>query len=201
VGLARAARAGLPLLPRVPAVLRGGEAVPQRIPGNECAGIAIADRLISARPPVETDIWVVPDLNPDGATAGTAATLTVSTLTATFLAPAETLRHLRLRPAPAVRAGDEDRPVEHVRPAVSIRFHQHLDLVDDSTGNRSLEPRFARAAGLHLAPLAHEPGSALAWETHGLPRASAFVVELSARTLAPAAVDRLAQATRLSARE
>src|SRR5262249_30910957 len=39
------------------------------IHGNECAGIAIANRLVSAAPPAETDIWIVRNLNPDGASA------------------------------------------------------------------------------------------------------------------------------------
>ena len=82
----------------------------------------------------------------------------------------------------------------HVRPAVSIWFHQHLDLVDDSTGNRALVRRFARAAGLRLAPLTREPGGAVTWETHRFPHASSFVVELPAGTLAPAAVAHLARA-------
>jgi hypothetical protein len=89
--------------------------------------------------------------------------------------------------------------IERVRPTVSIWFHQHLDVVDDSTGNRSLERRFARAAGLRLGSLTREPGSAVTWETHRFPRASSFVVELPAGSLAPAAVDRLARAVRLTA--
>ena len=41
------------------------------IHGDEPAGIAIADRLVRATPPPETDIWVVRDLNPDGTAAAT----------------------------------------------------------------------------------------------------------------------------------
>src|SRR5205809_3457220 len=40
------------------------------IHGNECAGIAVAERLAGTPPPPETDLWVVTDLNPDGAVAG-----------------------------------------------------------------------------------------------------------------------------------
>ena len=36
------------------------------IHGNEPAGIAVADAVVSARVPAGTDVWVVPDLNPDG---------------------------------------------------------------------------------------------------------------------------------------
>src|SRR5262249_14763791 len=97
------------------------------------------------------------------------------------------------------RRGLRYRLIQHVRPAVSIWFHQHRDLVDDSTGNRGLERRFARAAGLRLAPLAREPGSAVTCETHRFPRASAFVVELPAGALPPAAASRFARAVRTTA--
>src|SRR5262249_9192261 len=40
------------------------------IHGNEPAGIAIAERLASTRPPAESDLWIVADLNPDGVAAG-----------------------------------------------------------------------------------------------------------------------------------
>ena len=41
------------------------------IHGNETAGIAIAERLTDASPPPELDLWILPDLNPDGAAAAT----------------------------------------------------------------------------------------------------------------------------------
>ena len=41
------------------------------IHGNEPAGIAIADAVARGRVPAGTDVWVVPDLNPDGVAAGT----------------------------------------------------------------------------------------------------------------------------------
>jgi murein peptide amidase A len=41
------------------------------IHGNECAGIAIVTRLAHTAPPSEADVWIVLDLDPDGASAGT----------------------------------------------------------------------------------------------------------------------------------
>src|SRR5262249_34986081 len=41
------------------------------IPGNEPAGIAVAAQLMAAPPVPELDLWIVPDLNPDGVAAGT----------------------------------------------------------------------------------------------------------------------------------
>src|SRR6266496_702733 len=40
------------------------------IHGNETAGIAIADALEHLSSPPDLDLWIVPDLNPDGVAAG-----------------------------------------------------------------------------------------------------------------------------------
>ncbi|HZT90514.1 MAG TPA: M14 family zinc carboxypeptidase [Gaiellaceae bacterium] len=173
------------------------------IHGDERAGIAIADRLIATAAPAETDLWIVADLNPDGAAAGTRGNARGVDLNRNF-----PWRWRRLtgvydsgpRPLSEPEARIAYRLILRVRPAVSIWFHQHLDRVDDSTGSRALERRFAGAAGLRLAPLAREPGSAVTWETHQFPNASSFVVELPAGSLAPAAVTRLARAVLLAAR-
>ena len=173
------------------------------IHGNERAGIAVARRLVSTGLSAETDLWVVSDLNPDGAAAGTRGNADGVDLNRNFPWHWRRLSGSydsgpRSLSEPETRIAY--RLIEQLRPSVSIWFHQHLDLVDDSTGNRLLERRFARTAGLRLAPLAREPGSAVSWETHRFPRASAFVVELPAGALAPAAVARLARAVRLTAR-
>ena len=172
------------------------------IHGNECAGIAVADRLAATAPPVESDIWIVRDLNPDGAAAGTRGNALAVDLNRNF-----PWRWQRLsgayysgpRPLSEPETRIAYRLIERVRPAVSIWFHQHLDVVDDSTGNRAVERRFATAAGMRLAPLAREPGSAVSWQTHRFPRTSAFVVELPAGTLSRTAVSRFARAVRATA--
>ncbi len=173
------------------------------IHGNERAGIAIADRLISTTPPAETDIWIVADLNPDGASAGIRGNAHGVDLNRNFPWNWQRLSGIH-NSGPHPLSEPETRIayhlIERIRPAVSIWFHQHLDLVDDSTGNRSLERRFARVAGLRLAPLKREPGSAVTWETRRFPAASAFVVELPAGRLAAAAVGRLAKATWIASR-
>ena len=173
------------------------------IHGNECAGIAIAQRLISTRSPAETDIWIIGNLNPDGAAAGTRGNAHGVDLNRNFPWQWQRLAgtyYSGRGPLSEPETRIAYRLIEHVRPAVSIWFHQHLDLVDDSTGNRLLERGFAHAAGLRVASLPHEPGSAVTWETHRFPHASSFVVELPAGALMPAAVTRLASAVRLTAR-
>ena len=172
------------------------------IHGNECAGIAIAKRLISTRPPAETSLWIITDLNPDGAAAATRGNADGVDLNRNFPWQWQGLSgpyYSGPRPLSEPESRLAFRLIERVRPAVSIWFHQHLDLVDDSTGNRALERRFASASGLRLAPLTREPGSAVTWQTHRFPHASAFVVELPAGALDPAAVARFARAVRITA--
>jgi protein MpaA len=174
------------------------------IHGNERAGIAIAKRLISNGLPAETDLWIITNLNRDGAAAGTRGNAHGVDLNRNFPWHWQRLSgtyYSGPRPLSEPETRIAYRLIEHVRPSVSIWFHQHLDLVDDSTGNRSLERRFARAAGLRLAPLTREPGSAVSWETHRLPHASSFIVELPAGSIAPAAVIRLARAVQITARQ
>ena len=80
-----------------------------------------------------------------------------------------------------------------VRPQVSIWFHQHLDVVDESGGRLAVERRFATLAGMRLKRLAREPGSVVGWENHMLAKTTAFVVELPAGALSPPATTRLAR--------
>jgi protein MpaA len=172
------------------------------IHGNECAGIAVATRLARTPAPTETDLWILTNLNPDGAGAGTRVNARGVDLNRNFA-----WRWARLKgvyysgPAPFSEPETRiaARLIARVRPSISIWFHQHLDVVDDSSGNRALERRFARAAGLRLVRLTREPGSAVTWESHCFPHGSPFVVELPAGALGPSAVSRLAHAVRVVA--
>jgi hypothetical protein len=81
-----------------------------------------------------------------------------------------------------------------VRPLISIWFHQHMDLVDESGGSLAVERRFAVLVGLPLVRLTREPGSVIGWENHSFPGATAFAVELPPGSLTAAAVRRYARA-------
>jgi murein peptide amidase A len=171
------------------------------IHGDECAGYAIATRLAHATPPGDADLWIVPEANPDGAAAGTRGNAHAVDLNRNF-----PWRWERLSGAtdsgPRPLSERETRILyallRRLRPAVSIWFHQPLDLVDDSSGSRRVERRFAAAAHMRLATLPREPGSAVTWETHCLPGGSAFVVELPAGRASRAAAQRLARAVLLT---
>ncbi|SRR6266851_8902612 len=151
------------------------------IHGNETAGIAVADRLTSAMMPLEVALWIVPNLNPDGVVAGTRGNARGVDLNRNFPTRWTRLRGIYdsgPRPLSEPETRIAFRLVSRTRPDVSIWFHQHLGVVDDSSGNRAVERRFAATAGLGLSSLVQEPGSATTWESHRFPASTSFVVEL-----------------------
>ena len=166
------------------------------IHGNERAGVAIAQRLEQASPP-GFDLWIVPVLNPDGLYAHTRGNAHGVDLNRNFPWRWRPLRG-PFYSGPAPLSEPESRIayrlIRRLHPQVSIWFHQHLNLVDESGGNAAIEERFADLVGLRLVKLTREPGSVVGWENHRFPGTSAFVVELPAGHLAPRAVARFARA-------
>lgn len=153
------------------------------IDGNEPAGIAIAKGLIAGPVPTEAALWVITDLNPDGRAAGTLGNAHGVDLNRNFpfrwqpLGPPGSLfyagPHSLSEPESRLAAA----LVRRLRPRLTIYYHQHLTVVDDSQGPRRIERRYARAVGLPLQALTDYPGSAAGWQDHLL-GPTAFVVEL-----------------------
>jgi murein peptide amidase A len=167
------------------------------IHGNEPAGIAIARALTRVRPPSGVALWIVPDLNPDGVAADTRQNAHRVDLNRNFPTRWQA-QDGTFASGPQPLSEPESRIayrlILRVRPAVSIWFHQHEDLVDDSSGNRAVERRFAAIAGLPLRPLIPYGGSATTWESARFPGASSFVVELPSGSLRPARVRQFVRA-------
>ena len=167
------------------------------IHGNEAAGIAIANRLARIPPPRELDLWIVPVLNPDGVAAGTRGNADGVDLNRNFPWRWQRLSGLFSsgpRPLSEPESRIAFRLIRRERPHISIWFHQHMDLVDESGGSLTVERRFAALAGLPLARLTRKPGSVVGWENRTLRRTTAFVVELPAGSLSAAGVRRYAHA-------
>jgi len=171
--------------------------------GNEAAGVAIANRLVALTPPAGVDLWVVPSVNPDGEAAATRGNAHGVDLNRNF--------PLGWRPlagvydsGPRALSEPESRIVYRValrlRPAISIWFHQHLDLVDESGGTVAIERHFARLVGLRTARLPRYPGSIVTWENARFRGTTAFVVELPAGRPSVAAAARFARAVDTLAR-
>ena len=84
-----------------------------------------------------------------------------------------------------------NRLVRRLRPKVSVWYHQHAALVDDSSGgNAGLERRYAELAGLPLRNYGVYPGSITTWQDATFPNDTAFVVELPAGVLSRSEVAR-----------
>jgi protein MpaA len=164
------------------------------IHGTECAGIAVARALERVR--ARVDLWIVPDLNPDGYARGTRQNSRGVDLNANWSSgwrgggrPWDTYY-----PGPRPFSERETRIardlVLRVRPRVTIWFHQHMNLVW-AWGPSSRAGRiYARAAGMRFYRHHWLSGTAANWQNHHLPGAAAFTVELPAGSLRPAQVRR-----------
>jgi len=170
------------------------------IHGNEPAGIAIASRLLHAKPPPGSSLWVVPELNPDGVRAHTRQNADGVDLNRNFpwhWRELGTRGYLQYS-GPTALSEPESRAIRElilrVRPRISIWFHQPLDLVDLSGGDPNIERRFAHLVGLRAVQLTRYRGSAVSWGNSVSPASASFVVELPPGRLSGAAVTRYVHA-------
>ena len=167
------------------------------IHGDECAGVRIAKRLRTGRPRHFVDLWILPNLNPDGRAAHTRQNARGVDLNRNF--------PYRWRPGPRGRYYPGRRPaseretriamrlIGRIEPDVTIWFHQPLALVDAS-GDDRMERRYARLVGLPLVHLPRLYGTATSWQKHILRGTEAFVVELPGGALRPRGARRFAKA-------
>jgi murein endopeptidase len=169
------------------------------IHGDERAGIAIIRRL-EAAPPPDFDLWVVPDLNPDGAVAGTRQNARGVDLNRNF--PSEWRRigvrrdpqYSGPRPLSEPESRFAARLIERLRPQVTIWFHQPQALVRAWGASIRVARRYARLAGARFRAIRWPAGTGPNWENHRFPGTSSFVVELPRGTLSARAVGRYARA-------
>jgi protein MpaA len=169
------------------------------IHGDECAGIAIVDRLRRLGALAGTDLWLVPDANPDGHAAGTRGNARSVDLNRNFpwhWRPLGGVYYSGAAPASERETRIAMTLIRRLRPTVTIWFHQHLNMVVLTSGNLALQRRFARLAGLRTGRLPPYPGTATGWSNATLSGTTSFVVELSAGRLSPRATARFAHAVR-----
>jgi protein MpaA len=170
------------------------------IHGDERAGLAII-RALRRRPvPADVQLWLLPELNPDGVAADTRQNAHGVDLNRNF---PYRWRHSSdptfdsgPRPASEPETRAAMRLVARIHPAVTITYHQHMDLVDESGGDRGVARRYARLAGLRATCLTFLPGEETAWSNHTFPGTTSFVVELPAGPVGPAALARHLRAIR-----
>lgn len=152
------------------------------IHGNETAGIAIAQALEHVAPK-DIDLWIVPDLNPDGVAAGTRGNAHGVDLNRNF--PWRWRRMGGVYESGSRPLSEREARIAHalilrVRPRLTIWFHQHLDMVWASGGDRRVEKVFARVSGLPYHPMPQLAGSAVSWQNNTLRGTTAFAAELPA---------------------
>jgi protein MpaA len=177
------------------------------IHGTECAGTRIAHRLLTGCPPRRVDLWVVPNLNPDGLALGTRLDGRGVDLNRNFPA----------RWRPAGRRWDPQYPGPHplsepetlaarrliraVRPQTTIWFHQQTEPLVRAWGpSTAVARRYAQLSGLPFERLRWLPGTAPQWQNRRFSGSSSFVVELPLGRLGArdatryaAAIERLAR--------
>jgi protein MpaA len=170
--------------------------------GNETAGIPIA-RALERLAPRDVDLWIVPDLNPDGVAAHTRQNAHGVDLNRNFpwrWRPLGGVYESGPLPLSEREARIARGLILRLHPHLTIWFHQHLDMVWASGGNRRIEKAFARVSGLAYHPMPQLAGSAISWQNNTLHGTTAFAAELPAGEPGPARVARYVRAVLASAR-
>jgi protein MpaA len=153
------------------------------IHGNELAGDQIATALQAAVPRADADLWIVQELNPDGAAAATRQNADSVDLNRNFpfrwqpLGPRGSLNFSGTRALSEPESAAAASLIVRIHPTLAIWFHQHLAVVDDSEGPINVERRFSALVALPLARLTDYPGSVAGWQD-SMFGPTAFVVEL-----------------------
>jgi protein MpaA len=170
------------------------------IHGDECAGLAITSALRRDAVAPGVQLWVVPEMNPDGTAAGTRQNAHGVDLNRNFPYLWQPIADPVYDSGPSPASEPETRAamrlVRRIRPAVTIWYHQHMDLVNMAGGDRGVARRYAQISGLRPTCLTFLSGVETRWSNHTFPGTTSFVVELPAGPLAPAALARHLRAVR-----
>ncbi len=151
--------------------------------GTEPAGLAVIRRLRTVSLPAGVHLWLVPTVNPDGLAAGTRQNAHGVDLNRNW----PTAWRPNGRPwdgyysGPRPMSEPENRALRHfirrIRPALTIWYHQPLDVVYGSDPHVAVLKRYARLTGLPYRRLVAPRGAATRWQRAHFPTAPAFVVE------------------------
>jgi murein peptide amidase A len=164
------------------------------IHGTECAGIAIARALEHVR--TRLDLWIVPNLNPDGYALGRRQNGRGVDLNRNWSSdwPGGGRPWDTYYPGPRPFSERETRIARNlilrICPRATIWYHQHLDLVWAWAQSSRAGRIYARAAGMRFYHHRNLGGTAPDWQNHHVPGTAAFVVELPAGSLSPGQVRR-----------
>lgn len=170
------------------------------IHGDECAGTAILAALARRAVPPGVQLWLVPEFNPDGSAVSSRHNADGVDLNRNFpyrWAPiTDPVYYSGPRPVSEPETRAAMKLIRRIRPAVTIWYHQHMDLVDMPGGDRGVPRRYAQIAQMRATCLGIFRGTATGWSNHVLPGTTSFVVELPAGPVEPAALARHLRAIR-----
>ena len=170
------------------------------IHGNEPAGLAVIRQLWTMPLPTGVHLWLVPTANPDGLAAGTRQNAHGVDLNRNW--PVGWKPNGRpwdgYYSGPRPLSEPENRAMHtfilRVRPALTIWYHQPLDIVYGSDPHVPLLKRYARLTELPYKRLPAPPGAATRWERKRFPSGAHFVVEFPAGRISAATARRNARA-------
>jgi protein MpaA len=171
-----AARVGNPDGPRVLVV--------GCIHGNETAGISIARALEHVR--TVDDVWIVPNLNPDGVAHGTRQDARGVDLNANWSSGWQRggIPFAPYYGGPYPFSERETRIaralIAKIHPRLTVWYHQHMDVIWAYGPSTTAGRRYARATGMVLYHHHWLPGTATNWQNHHLSAAASITVELPA---------------------
>jgi protein MpaA len=164
------------------------------IHGNEIAGIPIARAL--EKVPSADDLWIVPDLNPDGVAHGTRQNARGVDLNANWSSewrgggsPFDAYYGGR-RPFSERETQLARQLILRFHPRLTVWYHQHMDVVWAYGPSTTAGRRYARATGMRLYHHHWLPGTATNWQNHHLAGTASLTVELPAGVLTQAQVQR-----------
>jgi protein MpaA len=165
------------------------------IHGNEPAGIAVAQRLVTRVRFHGASLWVVPTFNPDGRAGHHRQNGRGVDLNRNFPSEWKPFGGRWRTHFSGPRAVSEPetrtamRLVRRLRPRITIWFHQPQGLVRAWGASMPAARRYARLVDMRFAAIRWPPGSASNWQNQRL-RAVSFVVELPPGRLSATEIER-----------
>jgi len=170
------------------------------IHGSEPAGLAVISQLRHLPLPPGVHLWLVPTVNPDGLAAGTRQNAHGVDLNRNW---ATAWKHNGVPwdgyySGPRPMSEPENRAMRafilRVKPALTIWYHQPLDVVYGSDPHVAVLKHYARLSGLPYRRLTAPRGAATRWQRRHFPSSPAFVVEFPAGRISTATARRNAKA-------
>jgi protein MpaA len=164
------------------------------IHGTEYAGVAIARALEHVH--TNANLWIVPNLNPDGYARGIRQNGRGVDLNANWSSqwqgggrPFDTY-YPGPRPFSERETRIARRLILRLHPRVTIWYHQHMDLIWAYGPSSAAGRTYARAVGMRFYHHHWLRGTATNWQNHHLTHTSSFTVELPAGSVGRAQVRR-----------